>query len=617
MIVPMRKLSLLIFYKDYQGFLEELRERGVVHIYENKEHAAEDETLQAKLRLVKRVNEMIRLLENRDVKEEKEKAEVLDEDLLAYLEEQYRRQDQIGVQLGNLEKEATLYEPWGKFSKERIAGLTEAGWDLRFFTVPDRKYLPEWEDQFHATIINEQRGQKYFVTITPAGESEKPDADVFIFPQESEESIRGNIKQLREEQLQLVAHLDNIAVNSLKRLKHYRETISEVTDFLQVENASQGLVEEKVIALEGWIPVTQEADMKEFLQSREVYYELSIPTPDEDVPVLLENNRFTKLFEPITEMFALPNYHELDPTPFFAPFFMLFFGLCMGDGGYGLLIWLVCFLLAKKAKPAMKGYLVLGEYLGLATVVVGLLTGSFFGIALDAVEWSWLKGVKQYFVTEANYGQYLNGYNPMMVVAVVIGIIQILFGMCLSAAKLTKQFGFKYGMSTIAWVVALILLGVTFGLPALGVALPVILTYILYGVITVCAFVIVFMNSPGKVVLMNFGSALWGTYNMATGLLGDTLSYIRLFALGLTGSILGGVFNTLAFDLTVSLPVVARFVAVLLILLIGHAINFGLCMIGAFVHPMRLTFVEFYKNAGFEGGGKKYSPFRRRVTVEK
>lgn len=560
---------------------------------------------------------MIRFLENRDVKEEKEKAEVLDEDLLAYLEEQYRRQDQIGVQLGNLEKEATLYEPWGKFSKERIAGLTEAGWDLRFFTVPDRKYLPEWEDQFHATIINEQRGQKYFVTITPAGESEKPDADVFIFPQESEESIRGNIKQLREEQLQLVAHLDNIAVNSLKRLKHYRETISEVTDFLQVENASQGLVEEKVIALEGWIPVTQEADMKEFLQSREVYYELSIPTPDEDVPVLLENNRFTKLFEPITEMFALPNYHELDPTPFFAPFFMLFFGLCMGDGGYGLLIWLVCFLLAKKAKPAMKGYLVLGEYLGLATVVVGLLTGSFFGIALDAVEWSWLKGVKQYFVTEANYGQYLNGYNPMMVVAVVIGIIQILFGMCLSAAKLTKQFGFKYGMSTIAWVVALILLGVTFGLPALGVALPVILTYILYGVITVCAFVIVFMNSPGKGVLMNFGSALWGTYNMATGLLGDTLSYIRLFALGLTGSILGGVFNTLAFDLTVSLPVVARFVAVLLILLIGHAINFGLCMIGAFVHPMRLTFVEFYKNAGFEGGGKKYSPFRRRVTVEK
>lgn len=617
MIVPMRKLSLMIFYQDYQKFLEELRERGVVHIYEDKQRSAEDETLQVKLRFVKRIGEVIRALENRGMKEESGKAEVSEEDLLSYIEEQYRRQDQIAARLGELEKEIALYEPWGHFSKERIDGLAEAGWDLRFFTVPDRKYMPEWEEQFQATVINEQRGQKYFVTVTPAGEQERPDADAFVFPQESEESLRGTMKQLQEEQERLVAHLNEIAVDSIKRLKHYRETISEVADFMQVENASQEVIEEKVMALEGWLPENQVADMEAFLQERQVYYEFSAPTPDEDVPVLLKNNKFTRLFEPITEMFALPNYNELDPTPFFAPFFMLFFGLCMGDGGYGLLIWLACFLLARKAAPALKGFLVLGEYLGMATIVVGVLTGSFFGMALDAVEWSWLKGVKQYFVTEANYGQYLNGYNPMMIVAVVIGVFQILFGMCLSAAKLTKQFGFKYAMSTVAWVVLLILLGVTFGLPAGGVALPGVLVYVLYALIAVCAFVVLFMNSPGKGVLMNFGSALWGTYNMATGLLGDTLSYIRLFALGLTGSILGGVFNTLAFDLTASCPIVLRFIAVFLILLVGHAINFGLCMIGAFVHPMRLTFVEFYKNASFEGGGKKYAPFRRRVVVEK
>ena len=108
------------------------------------------------------------------------------------------------------------------------------------------------------------------------------------------------------------------------------------------------------------------------------------------------------------------------------------------------------------------------------------------------------------------------------------------------------------------------------------------------------------------------GSALWNTYNMATGLLGDTLSYIRLFALGLTGSILGGVFNMLAFDMTASIGFVpVRWVAILLILLSGHTINFALTMIGAFVHPMRLIFVEFYKNAGFEGGGKAYKPFKK------
>lgn len=617
MIVPMRKLSLLIFYKEYQTFLEELRDRGVVHIHENKKRSAEDETLQAKLSLVKRVNEMIRQFENRAQKTEVDAVDVSDDQLLQYLEEQFHRKEKIVAQLGILDKELKQYEPWGDFSWERVRNLTNAGWEMRFFTAPDRNYIPEWEDKFNATVISEQRGQKYFVTLTPVSEKEKPEADAFTFPQETRESLLGSLKQLEEEQAALNTWLDNVALNAIRRLKIYRDKISETTDYLQVEDASQELIKEKVVALEGWVPINQEAGMIDFLQSRGVYYELTTPTPDEDVPVLLKNNRFTRLFEPITEMFALPNYHELDPTPFFAPFFMLFFRLCMGDGGYGLLIWLVCFFLARKASPAMKGYLVLGQYLGFATVVVGLLTGSFFGIALDAVEWPWLKGVKDYFVTEANYGRYLGGYNPMMVLAVAIGIFQILFGMCLSAAKMTKQFGFHYAMSTVAWVIALILLGVTFGLPALGVALPLVLTYVFYAIIGICAFVILFMNSPGKGIFMNLGSAIWGTYNMATGLLGDTLSYIRLFALGLTGSILGGVFNTLAFDLTATLPVAARFIAVFLILLVGHSINFGLCLIGAFVHPMRLTFVEFYKNASFEGGGKKYTPFRRRVIIEK
>jgi V/A-type H+-transporting ATPase subunit I len=109
---------------------------------------------------------------------------------------------------------------------------------------------------------------------------------------------------------------------------------------------------------------------------------------------------------------------------------------------------------------------------------------------------------------------------------------------------------------------------------------------------------------------MNFGTGLWDTYGMATGLLGDLLSYIRLFALGLTGGVLGSVFNQLAMQMTDSMPWAIRWLPMLLILLFGHGINFALCMISSFVHPMRLTFVEFFKNADFEGGGKAYEPFR-------
>lgn len=110
---------------------------------------------------------------------------------------------------------------------------------------------------------------------------------------------------------------------------------------------------------------------------------------------------------------------------------------------------------------------------------------------------------------------------------------------------------------------------------------------------------------------MNFGSGLWNTYNTVFGLLGDVLSYIRLFAVGLTGSILGGVFNSLAISMTESLPGVARFICMLLILLVGHGLNFGLCMISSLVHPIRLIFVEYYKNSEFEGGGKSYVPFKK------
>ena len=140
------------------------------------------------------------------------------------------------------------------------------------------------------------------------------------------------------------------------------------------------------------------------------------------------------------------------------------------------------------------------------------------------------------------------------------------------------------------------------------------LQYILYGIGGIAVLGIMFYNSPDKNIFLNIGGGLWNTYGMATGLLGDLLSYIRLFALGLTGSVLGGVFNQLATDLTATLPWAIRWLPMLLILLLGHGINFGLCMISSFVHPMRLTFVEFFKNADFEGGGKAFTPFRRKAA---
>jgi len=189
-------------------------------------------------------------------------------------------------------------------------------------------------------------------------------------------------------------------------------------------------------------------------------------------------------------------------------------------------------------------------------------------------------------------------------------------GMVLKGCKAWKNYGFGYAIGTFSWVLALLSLIALYGLPACGVTLPQVLQYVLMGVICISVIGIFLYNNPSAYKnpvtgpLMNIGGGVWSTYNMATGLLGDLLSYIRLFALGLTGGVLGGVFNSLALDLTSSMPWYVRWLPMVLILLAGHGITFALSMISAFVHPMRLTFVEFFKNADFEGGGKEYTPFK-------
>ena len=219
MIVPMMKLSLLIFYKEYQTFLGELREKGMVHIHENTERTAEDTDLQAKLMLIRRTGEMITHMQSRNDVEQVEKVKVDDEHLLDYLEGLYSRQDQIEQQLVGLEKDHAAYRPWGKFSREMIQKLETAGWEFHFFSVPEQKYQPEWEEMYDAVIISEMMGQKYFVTVTPAGTSVNLEADPYLFPQATAEELAKQITALREESVNIGKELDTVSQDAIERLK--------------------------------------------------------------------------------------------------------------------------------------------------------------------------------------------------------------------------------------------------------------------------------------------------------------------------------------------------------------------------------------------------------------
>jgi V/A-type H+-transporting ATPase subunit I len=309
----------------------------------------------------------------------------------------------------------------------------------------------------------------------------------------------------------------------------------------------------------------------------------------------------------IGELYSLPNYGELDLTPFVAFFYWLFFGFCLGDAGYGLLFVAGATIMKKKQKENAK-ILTMVQLLGVSTIIFGILTGTAFGINLYATD-------LPVFATLAKdmKASGLTIQNLMFAGSLVLGVIQILLGMFLNVVKTTRQKGFRYAVSTLGWAMLIIFSGVNYFLSKEGiVAFGNIYYYIAGGA---SLFAILFLNSPGKNPFINLGVGLWDAYNTVVGGVGDLLSYVRLFALGLATAILGLVFNQLGtMFINPEASVVMQIVGVVLmvfVLLVGHSINIFMSGLGSMVHPLRLTFVEFYKNAGFEGGGTAYKPFKK------
>ena len=584
----MKKYTFLVFHRDYEPFLTQLRDLGVVHITQKAAGLIEnDENLQAALQ---HEDELRRLI-NQGATDQ----------LLA-------ERANVEQSIAEAKQAAAQAAVWGDFDATRIQELKDAGYTLRFYSCPTSAFREEW-----GIVINIKEGKTYFVQVeNPTSQdidSEMLEKVTEIpAPEKSEAQWNQEVENLNGLLAAANARIEAWKLANMERLQKELSEARQNIDWQRVTLSTDKLAEGSLCLFEGFCPIDKEAELNTMLDGAQVYYESEEPAKEDNTPIELKNNFYTRLFEPITRLYSLPNYTELDPTPFFAPFFMLFFGLCLGDGGYGLVILLAGLAVIFKA-PKLKEWGWLGVFMGLTTMVVGILTGMFFGINLEEV--AVLAPVKQYFITETNATVHFMGgaYHPMMVFAILIGIFQILFAMGFKVVKITLRDGFKYAAYDCAWLVALVTLIVWF---ALSGSLSPIGLYTIYGILGLCALFILFYSNPDrKVLLLNIGGGLWGTYNMVSGLLGDVLSYIRLFALGLAGGILGNVFNALALQAGGACPSWIGWLPTLLILVFGHSLNFALCLISSVVHPMRLTFVEFYKNAGFEGGGKEYKPFKK------
>ncbi len=603
MIVKMSKYAFMVYHREYEAFLMQLRELGVVHVKENKS-ILDNAELQDLLALRRRVAQLMRYFKSLNVEaKDYAPARELTKDagiaLLQQIEDLRDKKAQLQTSKASLEKDIAYMEFWGDFSRKDVDRLKKAGYEITFWTCPTAKYEPKWGDEYNAVLVNNVQSVTYFLTITKTGTTVEIDAERQKMPDGGLQELNHSLAQLEQEMAALDAELKALAASQYNTLDRFDKDLQNEFNLSNVLVQTDREAGDKLMLLEGWVPTEKAQTLEHTLEGKGYFYKALEIEDGDKVPILLRNNRFAKLFEPITRMFSLPNYGEFDPTPFFAPFFMLFFGLCFGDGGYGLLVMLVCTLLKRKVSADYKPFLSLFQYLGLAALIVGTCTGTFFGIAF--VDIKAFEEVKDYFVSSDN----------LMTFSIIIGLVQILFGKTVAALKTMSQKGTKYGIASLAWVFIILAMCVVFGLPALDVQLPETVETIALVVAGLGLLVAFLYNTPGKNIFLNFGTGLWNTYNVVSGLLGDTLSYIRLFAIGLTGGILGGVFNSLAVDMTAGMNAGLRVVCMLLILLLGHAINIGLCTISSLVHPLRLIFVEYYKNAEFEGGGKDYQPFKK------
>ena len=619
MIEKMKKFTFLVTDREYEGFIESIRELGVVHVTQLQQGATSTE-LQEAIYLEQRYARALDFLKIYGTKYALKLGAVAPEydtplALLQKVEDLQMQENVLLHEEDELKKEFEMLEPWGDFSPEKVQRLSETiGMEMHFFRCTSKRFKAEWLDNFFAVPVNEYDKKTYFVTFSES----RPEiaAEHITLPQKSLSQVHAEIGEVKKQKFMVRQQMSAVANALLPVLEEGMLEVRNDISLNKVHLSSEKTCGDVLHLMLGWVRADSTAPLTEYLDKAHIYYDMQDPAYEDDVPVQITNGRFSRLFEPILKMYSLPNYTDLDPTEFFAPFFMLFFGLCMGDAGYGLLIFMVGLFLALKGAQDMKGYGRLAMWLGGATIVCGLATGTVFGIDLTQQDWAFLEPVKPYFLNDNGVGP-IFGYSPMMVLSVVIGMVQVLLGMILKGCKAIKNYGWPYAVGTFSWVAALLGAIVLYGLPACGVELAMWVQYILYGIIGISALGIFLYNNPASYkkpalgVLSNIGGGVWETYGMATGLLGDLLSYIRLFALGLTGGVLGGVFNSLALDMTADLDLWLRILVMVLILLLGHGITFALSMISAFVHPMRLTFVEFFKNADFAGGGKEYAPFRK------
>ena len=589
MITPMTRYTFLMLGGEQDALLDRLQELGLMDITRSVKPV--DNVSSRMLSEAELIQGLVKGIEHIKIPEGTEALPV-EGDLIETAGEVIMQYTAHRDNLKKAEKALQERQVWGRYDPEAIRTLKEAGVPLHFHITSRKAFQSEWETQCALCTVANENNKVYYVV---AGEDPLPDevpapgGDVDSTTREVE-SIRQAITEDMGRALTIRKRIDE-----LERTR--RDTLIRLDRYL-AGAAAESAVEDHIVTLTGFAPSERDEEVASLLDQTGVFYLKEAATADDNPPIKLKNNRFVRMFEVLTDMYGRPSYNEFDPTPFLSVFFLLFFAMCMGDAGYGLVLFIGGLILRK-----VKGFEDLAPLvatLGVGTFVVGIVMHTFFGVDIAALPWipSWLKSV---MVTGT-----IAGFEAQMVLALLIGILHLCLAMVVKTVYATRNRGFLGSLSVWGWTLLIVGGVIVAALAMFSLLPPAITRWIVIGLGILSALGIFIFNDIHRNPLKNIGSGLWETYNTATGLLGDVLSYLRLYALGLAGGMLGKAFNDIA---TMTLGDGGfGWIPFVVILLIGHTLNLAMCCLGAFVHPLRLNFLEFFKNSGYQGTGRNYNP---------
>jgi len=605
----MLKINLLLFYREKQKVMQELQNLGILHL-ETKEVVSDD--------LEKLQQEKNSFIQARNIihqfSEAGKSADPVTADDPKQLKNEILKQkeiiDESNSQIDTLKKEKQILNNWGKFEWDYIKRLEPYELHFHFFSAPLKDYRKFDFGGLNQFLINQSKSQVYFIVITRNDKLELPFDEIHL-PPKTIETIDDSLSKEEEKAAQAKEKIQSLNQAEIIFTKEITSLEDQINYLIAGESCS-AYAEGKIEIIQGWFPNHIEPQVQQFLDENGLSYTIETPTREDKIPVILKNKGLPKRFEPITKIFQLPSYYEYDLTPMIAVFYPIFFAYCLGDAGYGLVLIVVSFIARHTFLKDKKIFTDLGMILGIVSLILGIIkAGTLFGIPIiENQDVPFFNYLSQFILVPDDPEFVFNTFN----VALMIGLFQIILGVFIAIFRKIKYEGFIYSVATIGKLLMIIGAVIIFlgGMQEVALIMP----YTTFGWVSLITgtLLVLLFHDPSIPMLKRIGGGLLPIYFIFTGLLGDTLSYIRLFALGVASSILGLVVNQIGNQIMTG--GIIALIGGIIFLIFGHSLNLALASLGSFVHPLRLTFVEFYNNAEFKGGGIAYTPFKKQIETE-